>query len=693
MRKLTASGSAASAGIEYQQRISAWFLMGLLLDLELPIEIEELKGQKVSGVFFETTNPIDDLRISFANDLKLLAQIKRSIAFSSLPQSDFYKTLHQFVDQFLINPDQYFALMTSPRSSSKVTEEWRKILESIRLNDLNFSQNPLTRSETNTLNEYLAIVKVIYKDIAGQELSEESFTQFSKRVYVIKFDIESDMPHEQVAILMLGQKCNVNPFLVWNALVTSCLHLAKSRFSINREGALLRFGRFLKSETSADITDNDSFFKAVQADNISCGKEILLLSGENMGKDYLVFELFRFEDDCSKRIRFESPDKFILANGDVMRVIYRASTFAGLERFANANQDLFDGKETVIIPANDIDGVDETPCAKAYQDYCKGLLARNNELHLCLQCGKPVTDPESIFVELDDPSTPSLLGVVHDECRKPIDRVLGVVKSEFFADYPFLRYFDVQVWANLIIRGQYAFRSLKASLLGKKNIFHLIWTPEEEYDAEYDYCVRIMLADGSFEYVVSRAKVERFPKLKAEQQAEGLNSFFEKGKSENDPICYTSKNKVFGPRSLLMTTKEIDEQCMECIIAEPVRYNKSIGDLHNQTDNYYTPLCVLVEKETEEPITINGHVVLITDPLHLNYFIENWKDAEVDVPENYEIRIIKNDFDFDAKIKHFFDLGYGLIADPVIDGDEINLVSGYLILSMEQAKRMHDVAD
>ena len=82
--------------------------------------------------------------------------------------------------------------------------------------------------------------------------------------------------------------------------------------------------------------------------------------------EFIVFELHRFDDDCSKRLRFVAPDQCIFRNGLTWKVVYRSATWAGLERHVHANQALFADKKVVILPANDIEHVDQTPCAQLH---------------------------------------------------------------------------------------------------------------------------------------------------------------------------------------------------------------------------------------------------------------------------------------------------------------------------------------
>jgi hypothetical protein len=233
--------------------------------------------------------------------------------------------------------------------------------------------------------------------------------------------------------------------------------------------------------------------------------------------------------------------------------------------------------------------------------------------------------------------------------------------------------------------GQLVFRQLDSGVTGNRNIHHLLWTPDDENDEEAEYCIRTNLSDGSFVYVLSRGRVEKYSKLKAERQVEAFTQGFEKAKKMNDPWGYTSKNQAFGTRSVLLQTKELDEHFIECVSAEPVRYNKSIGKLHDNATGYYTPICFLINKFSGDPFSIHGHIVLLTEPVKLNHYLENWREAKIETISDYELRIIKQDTDFDIKARQFTGLGYAIVANPIFDGDQ-NLISGVIILSEEQLK-------
>ena len=109
---------------------------------------------------------------------------------------------------------------------------------------------------------------------------------------------------------------------------------------------------------------------------------------------------------------------------------------------------------------------------------------------------------------MDEEGQAPIIGLVHKECLRPIDRVLGKIDSELFDKHPFLKEFDVNTWARLIVHGQGFFKFTEYSQIHQGKVVHMGWSPSGELDATYNYCNRMLLADGSFQYVSHRGNVE-----------------------------------------------------------------------------------------------------------------------------------------------------------------------------------------
>lgn len=370
-----------------------------------------------------------------------------------------------------------------------------------------------------------------------------------------------------------------------------------------------------------------------------------------------------------------------MQTGITWTLLFRASTNVGMMRLLEDHPDILQkGKRIIHAPANDIDSVEETLCAKAYTEYCYKLWERNKNPIKCLHCGKPISEKTNYFVEIDNMNLEPYVGIVHKECLKSIDRVIGGLRSDFFDKYNFLKKFDVETWAHLIRDGQGVFNALNSGNFGPQN--GIGWSSTYEYNATYNYCIRFTLEDGSYEYAYQRGKVLRLREKEAKEKAEYMNVLSEEARKQKNPFCFTTKKKTFGPYNIVIGKKDDDEKCLECILAEPIKYNINIEKSYNLFKNYYAPICMLLLAESEDFFMINNHLVLITDPLNLNEYINNWKRAGIELDE-YEIKIIENDKDFDERMRYSFKHGLQVIVNPLLDYKK-NFIKGIPVVDFNQ---------
>ena len=232
------SGSATNAGINYQQRISATFLLTCLFKTEISLFLndEKFNNRIIQTIQLEGIDKIDDLSITLDNQEKIYCQIKRKVNLSDSKESDFYKTINQFIQQYLNNnsKENYF-LFTTSYSSSKITRELKKIMNSIRLNDFAFTENPLNKSEQESLKKYEKVVKRIFKIYTKKEMTEDQFISFSKKVFIDSFDIELNSSIEKSVLLLISMNSIVSPSLLWEMMISKCLNFASQRLIVNYE--------------------------------------------------------------------------------------------------------------------------------------------------------------------------------------------------------------------------------------------------------------------------------------------------------------------------------------------------------------------------------------------------------------------------------------------------------------------------
>ena len=254
-----------------------------------------------------------------------------------------------------------------------------------------------------------------------------------------------------------------------------------------------------------------------------------------------------------------------------------------------------------------------------------------------------------------------MIGIIHDECICPLDRILGVIKSDLFDEYYFLNNFDYKKWLECI-------KDSQAFISGVENMSHsglinALWNPYNYPNDTFKYCIKVNLKNGDFRYSKIRGKVERLNKSESKKNAKYFNEQIEKLK-DKDPWCYTSKNSAFGTYSQLVQLKKPDEDILECESAEVVNYTDHIGKQHNENKNYYAPLCTITLLENDTLFTINSCPILISNPFELKHYLDNWEEAGIEV-ENYEVNIISTDLEFDNFMRDAMN-GLKPIINPIV---------------------------
>jgi hypothetical protein len=679
-----AGGQATNAGIDYQQRVSAWLLLNLYIDSDISFFFENLNNKsQIEKIHFETDTPIDDLRVDLTNSKTLFFQIKRNLALSSIETSDFYKTIEQFlIEEINGKPKlKQYILATTTDSSKKIRQDFRKILISIQLNDKTFSENPLNESERDTFEKVKALSETIYLKHAKTKLTEETYISFLKKISIEIIDIENGHPIEKAALMTITSIGFKKPELIWSILIKNCLFYASERLSIDKKSIEEILNRYIQKETeiSSDDELQEELFKTevIRQGEYAVGKDVLLIKSFHENFDYMIVELYRFTTDCKPKCTYYD-NKIKVASGMEWIVIQRFATHAGLERYLDKNISNLKGDRIAMLPAKDIETVESTECAQLHKSFLEDLFKKSFSPLSCIHCGKGVYTNEAYLIEVDDRDTQSAVGNIHETCVRPIDRIIGIPILPNEKEEEYLKTFDFKLWISLVLKGQGLFNALKLSpnlMQGRMPI--LAWNPHEEYDAEYSYCVRFTLEDGTFSYDYHRSRIVRLNKMEAESRKEMYETKYKEDKDKNDPYCITSINHSSGNYSHLVKTKNPEEVILEIIKVEVVRYSNLIAKAFNKEISYYAPLCILRDSETETFINISNVIPLISDPLNFKNILNNWVAAGISF-ENIELKIIKSDKDFDNYIRMFLADGYVPIIDPELDKNQ-QLIKGYPI--------------
>ncbi|HYT44404.1 MAG TPA: hypothetical protein VEP90_18895, partial [Methylomirabilota bacterium] len=264
-------------------------------------------------------------------------------------------------------------------------------------------------------------------------MTPKEFTEFSKKIFIAPFDIEEGKTLQKSVIMYLLDKTLISPELFWGLLIKNSLIYSSKRLSLNREGLKEAVKKYLKgSETNQiDIEglDTPAFASllAESSNSLPSGKEVLLIKSFADAFDYMIVELFRFDDDGSKKFEFFDDKCLLTDKTTIWTVFHRTVTYAGMMRFISENISIFQGSKGLLeIPANGIEDVESILHAQTYSELCRALLKKNKSPLTCLHCGEAIRETNNLMVEIDDNELEHLVGTVHKGCLRPIDRVLGI---------------------------------------------------------------------------------------------------------------------------------------------------------------------------------------------------------------------------------------------------------------------------
>lgn len=662
-----------NAGIDFQQRVSGWILFNMVSDMDLANSIDIKENTFIDKVAFETRDIIDDLVVTTKENEKLFFQMKRTVSLTKSEDSDFYKAINQFVRQYIQDGKSvnYYILVTTSNASNPIKNEIRKILESIRLNPLTFIENPLNNSEKSSFNRFKSIIREIYHSATSKNMTEQQFLDFASKVVISILDIEDGMAFEKSVLTAIYGKINTkSPQFFWSFLISTSLSFASNRVSVLCNELKDKWKDYLdkpKERISKEEVVGELFSLVLNEEGFSIGKDVVLVEGnEELGEGFsskmFLMELYRFDDDGTKRLQYIDNTYVIFKSGIKMKVLHRTATNKGMERYLKENQEnlLFD--ELIIAPAKDIENVEQELPVQMHKEWCQRYIKQNeNSFKNCLHCGKGISE-KSYAIEIDDLYEHSIFGVVHQDCLRPIDRVVGLITSGLFDKYVFLKKFDYTLWINSIKDSQAMINFLKISKM--PTLVTMVWDPNGGNGSNFNNCIKINLSNGDFRYILDRGKVERFNKSEAEKTVKMFNERFEKNKYK-DPYGYTSIYNTYGTYSYLITHKGDNEDILECISAEVEKYNNHIGIQYNTNKNYYAPLLTITLLETEELLTINERLVFVSDPMTLKNYINNWEKAGLDIKE-YELNIISTDEEFDSLMRQYDRIGIRGVIDPIL---------------------------
>lgn len=682
-----------NAGIDFQQRVSA--LMMILMEFEIDINAIlsiDLRDQ-IQKLNFEAIEKIDDLVMTTVTNRKIYMQMKRNISFSEETTSEFYSVCAQFVRQYVEgNPeDLAYVLVTRTQASSSITVKLKRILDGIRLaNTINIKSN-LNKNEIALLEKFERIMQAEYERVSGNAISESVLKNLLSKIYVEVFDVEAGEGFEKHIKLILHSRLEGDVEQFWGMLISKAVQYAANRNCLDKDAFHKQIEKYRVTHEDTEKTikiewEEDNTDIAIQKDyvialgNCEINREIGL---ENPDENVvLIMELYRFNNGKKKdSLQYVAPNIMKWGNDFSFEILFRCSSRSRIEKYiADGGLAYYidDYKKVIYVPTRG--EFDKEKVEVAYEDLIKKSISSKKECK-CVNCGKAIFDNEAYSVEIDNVECSGQAGLIHKECIRPIDRVLGIAKIPSARNYGYLKNFDINLWIKLIVKGKQAWGNINSL---QQNISPFVVDTDEVF-TDGKYCVRTVLSDGNVRYAINRGVIHRMSRTAAEDFAKQLTERYQEANMLGNPICYSSETYVYGPYEQLLVQMDGKEELLECICAEVAFYNDTIAKMYNESETYYAPVIYLSVEG--EPVIFDGIFPLITNPLELNYYLGNWKKAGITI-ENYEVNIIKEDSDFILKILSLISNGIRPIVDMII-GKDRRLIKGCVIHTMRELEEMH----
>lgn len=684
---------ATNAGIDFQQRVSAYMMLLMEFDMDISLALQLNRNDKIVGLNFEACESIDDLVITLDSEKIIYFQMKRTISLSDSETSEFYGVCEQFVKQHLKQNknDIAYILATRSESSKAITVKLKRILDGIRLaNNLQVIED-LNQEERNIFDKVCENIKKIYRDLKKEDITEECLLDILLRTFVEIFDIENGEEYEKSIKLILFNLISVDVELFWRTLISKAVEYGANRRYLSKQA--------LKDQCKAYIEKNkddkpdfiERFFKVswkegfddiqVQLDYVIAVPSDDTKSALNLEKETVfVMELYRFDDSKKKEsVQYIPPNRMILKNGFEFEVWFRCSTQARCNNYIEneLRNKIDDSYEVVVWPVKEY--FNYTDVELLHQKVLLKSIETQNECK-CINCGKAIFDNNSYCVEMDNEETSHMLGFIHHNCIRPVDRVIGEIMIPHIEDYSYLKHFDIDTWVKLIIKGKQAWSNIE--IMATKCPAMSIDTDEVFHDG--NYCLYQILDNGDRRYTTNRGVIDRISKREAEALQKKFTVQIKSAKAEGNPFGYSSESYIYGSYSQIIEQVGDKEDFIECIESKVGLYNETVARVYNDCETYYSPI-IYLSVDGEPFILPNGIFPMLTNPFDLLKYIKNWEKMNFNMPD-YEVCIIRDDNEFILKMISMITNNILPVVNGMfgVDGKMIRGVHMHLMWELQQ---------
>ncbi len=673
------AGASVSSGAGYQARVAAFVLISSICEADTIFG----PAKSISHVSFETRTSIDDLVLHLNDGSKSYIQAKATIGFSA--DGELKSVFQQFEaqDAAASGEERYF-LVTSSRAAKRVTNELRLALEAFRSSP----EVDFLRDQPQPIKNAIQTVRAMLNELrvaAKRDVDPEAIDRVIRKSGVVVLDVEAEETLEQSSILLLQSANYVSPRAVWGKAVADCITFAKGRRTL----AVCEFARnyqMFRVTAAAEISEavaTELLRVELGSRDFPCAKEVVLAMALDdtlapKGQP-VVFEMRRFDSEGRELADF-SKAPFLPNGAGPFDPVLRAATVAGLTRLIGERPELIEGNEVGVVELDTDEDLEAGPFALAHRQRLHNAFLQNDRPLRCLHCGQAIWEAVIQVVEIGDLSDP-VVGLVHNKCLKPRDRVIGGANMPSAQAHPELVNFNANAWFEASNGGQRTF--MNAQTIRTQPVVNLAWNNLAMRGPAGQFLVELKTTDGGSEIVTLRNGLHRFTRNEAEQAVNEFNAAFERQRQSGDPMCYTDISKGFAPRSLLIQQFGAREKRREVAAASVRPYDRQLEDLHTRPGQWYAPLLYLRDKATEQPVAVGGGVLMLTDPMTLKEHLANWEETGFEIGD-YELVAILSDAEFDNFMLWADAEELIVVVDALFDPSTQEIASGAIVMAMHR---------
>ncbi|MBX3466111.1 MAG: ATP-binding protein [Planctomycetes bacterium] len=250
MAKSTGAGAATTGGVNFQNRVAAWFAVQMIAEEEASLPWALPGDCGIASLHAETKQPVDDILAVTTLGGVIFTQSKRTISLSDKADSDLASVFDQFVRQFMAwtsataGPSPWerkidvtrdrLVLAVGSAAPKTITQTLRQVLDKLRALPPGHALNQAAASEdeTEALRIATAHIKQAWKVARGLDPTDSELLDVLRLCHVAELRLEPGEGEElscKNALRRTVLESTLQVDAAWGVIQTHCATLAPAR--------------------------------------------------------------------------------------------------------------------------------------------------------------------------------------------------------------------------------------------------------------------------------------------------------------------------------------------------------------------------------------------------------------------------------------------------------------------------------